>query len=289
MTFPPLADWQTTSLALHQAAMLIGPIHNALLPSRNNYLHLPLWVEPDGLSSQRLPQGGQLFVRFKDPAVIYRRLTQADVVFPLHEHTQRSLFEALLKELYQDELSHFCAGMPTDALTNGMMTKLHANPARIEFLHLPDVTHTEPLTVNRQTASDYADVLYGVYTGVARFRARLEGPMTPIVVWAEHFDLSTLWFHPENSAMDDTKPHINIGFAPYSTGQYEQPYLYFYAYPYPPDFTPPQLPAPAFWHTEGWQGVVVNYADIQQQADPIAFVERMCAEVYPLLTGLLGS
>jgi hypothetical protein len=44
--------------------------------------------------------------------------------------------------------------------------------------------------------------VYRVFTAAARFRARLEGSQTPIVVWPEHFDLSTLWF-PTNDRSDE--------------------------------------------------------------------------------------
>ena len=39
------------------------------------------------------------------------------------------------------------------------------------------------------------------------------GPQTPIVVWPEHFDLSTLWF-PTNDRSDEA-PVMNFGFAPF--------------------------------------------------------------------------
>ena len=46
-------------------------------------------------------------------------------------------------------------------------------------------------------------------------RARLNGPMTPIVVWPEHFDLSFLWF--ASAQATDRFPHMNFGCASWPT------------------------------------------------------------------------
>lgn len=287
MRFPQLVDWKTTSWALHQASMLLGPIHNAVFAPRNNYLHLPIFIEPTGLVSQRLPQGGHVHVDFKAAAVVYRPASGGEVRLGLAEHTQASLFQALLGALRQDELAAFLADAPNDDLITHLMTKLRADTSRVEFLSLEAVTNREPLTVNPHTATAYADVLYSVYTAVARFRARLDGHMTPVVVWPEHFDLSTLWFHPDNAAMDAYKAHLNFGFTPYTPGQYDEPYLYAYAYPYPEPFTPPALPEPAFWNMDGWRGVAVRYEALQGHDDPSGFVETLFAQIFAVLQGLL--
>ncbi|GAB4514896.1 MAG: hypothetical protein OHK0046_17620 [Anaerolineae bacterium] len=288
MGFQQLHDWDTTSRALHQASMLLGPIQNALFTPRSNYLHLPMFVEPTGLVSQTMPQGGHIHVNYRDAAIRYVRSNGTSEHFLMADHTQASLFEALLAALRQDELADFFADVDAETLTAGMMTKLHADNSRKEFLRLEDVTHADPLTLNAQTAGDYMDVLYTVYTAVARFRARLTGHMTPVVVWAEHFDLSTLWFHPGNPTMDDSKAHMNFGFAPFSSG-YDLPYLYVYIYPYPEGFEPPALPEPAIWNREGWTGVAVRYDDMAKQADAAQFIETMCLDLFALLSPYLNA
>ena len=288
MIFPELKDWATTSWSLHQVSMLLGPIHNAVFAPQKNYLHLPMFIESTGLVSQKLPMGGTIHINYKEGAVVYRRADgKSTERFVLVEHTQASLFEVLLLALKQDELADFFVDVEADTLAMGLMHKLHADATRVEFLHLEEVTHGDVLSINSQTASDYADVLYGIFTAVARFRARLSGHMTPIVVWPEHFDLSTLWFHPENVYMEDSKPHINFGFTPYTTGQYDLPYLYAYVYPYPEPFIAPTLPQPMFWNPEGWRGIVINYADLQTQPNPLMFIEDSLNEIHQVLSGLI--
>lgn len=287
MNFPELNDWKTTSWSLHQASMLIGPIQNAVFARRKNFLHLPQYIEPTGLVSQTLPKGGHIHVDYKDGSIRYVNNTGEIVRLPFADHTQLSLFEALLAALKQDELADFYADVKADTLVEGLIKKLHADKSRIEFLKYEDVAHTDSLAVNMQTASDYADVLYGVFTAVARFRGRLEGHMTPIVVWPEHFDLSTLWFHPDNAEMKDSEPHINVGFAPYTPGLFEFPYIYAYAYPYPESFDAPTLPDPAFFSKEGFHGAVVKYEDLVGKENVIQHIEDLCFGIFDGLYGLI--
>lgn len=280
-------NWKPTITALHQAAMLIGPIHNALFAPRNNYLHLPMFVEPDGLTSQLLPSGGRIRVDFKNAQLLYLRGNGTTVTFAQGDHSQATLFEALLTALKEDELATFFSDVDSDTLATGIMAKLHADETRKEFLTMEEVTHTDPLTVDQTVAAEYADMQYAVFEGVARFRARLTGHMTSVVVWPEHFDLSTLWFHPDNAAMDDFKAHMNFGFAPYSPG-FEHPYLYVYIYPYPEDFEEPAIPAPAVWNTDGFQGIVVRHDDLARQDDLAAFTEDLYLNLFDMLQPLLN-
>jgi len=282
MSLPRLRNWNETSKALHQASMLIAPVQNALFEPRKNYLHLAVDIQRNGLSSQTLPQGGRIEIDYIQGAIVYHRPDGAAVLMKLAEHTQSSLFERLLHELKRDELAVFLADVAGDSLAQGLMQKLQSDSNKTVFLKLADLSHSDKLIYNAQEGRDYADVLYTMFTSVARFRARVQGHMTPVVVWAEHFDLSTLWFHPDNPTMDDHKAHMNFGFAPFSTG-FERPYLYVYIYPYPESFVPPALPEPALWNMQGFTGVIVHYDDIAKQFDPPRFVEDMCLKLFNIL------
>ena len=237
-------------------------------------------VEPDGLSTERLPAGGLLLLNFKRAAMIYHPSGDAEVVIPLAGHTQATLSQALLERMQPGDLNHTFDAVPQDRLAQGLIDALAAQGHKGK-----ELMGTQPLNVDQQQASDYAEALYVIFTGIARFKARLNGPMTPAVVWPEHFDLSTLWFL--DGDMDDYKAHLNFGFAPFSEG-FPRPYLYAYAYPYPPDVQLPPLPAPARWTTETWKGVVVDYEDIAWKQDPAAFVEQMCLDIFAAIRPLLG-
>ena len=127
-------------------------------------------------------------------------------------------------------------------------------------------------------------MLYRVFTATSRWRARLNGFQTPIVVWPEHFDLSTLWF--TTSTDTESSPHINFGFAPFDS-THSRPYLYAYSYPMPKDFEKLPLPKPAQWHTEPWKGVYVPYDELANVENAEALIERIFEEVYNILAPTL--
>ena len=295
MSLPNLKDWKEASDILHQVVSLFGPIHKALQPHRDNYLHLPMEVRPKGLESQTLPGGGKIHLNLEAGSLTLVKGGGSSESFDFKNHTQRSLFEGLLEALRDEGFGEELGVGKGDSLATGngdslaaaLVGKLVSEEKAGRFLTLAGVTRDEPLQVDLETASAYADVQYSVFTALARFRARVGGAMTPIIVWPEHFDLSTLWFPPTNPGMDDHGPHISIGFAPFTPGQYEDPYLYAYAYPYPDSFDPPALPSSAIWHNEGWQGAVVGYHEIARQKDHELFVEDVTLEVFRRLSAVL--
>lgn len=288
MPLPTLEKWEDTATALHHIAMLTGPIRNALFAHRNNYLELPMQVEEYGFSTGRLPQGGELCINLKQGTVIYHRPDGNPFVLTIREETQRSLFQKILTEMRAYDLADFIGDMDDETLITDFMAKLIADPDKHEFLTVEEVSHEDALTYDQQTAEDYVDALYEVFTGIARFRARLEGHMTPVVVWAEHFDLSTLWFPASNAAMDAYQAHLNFGFAPFSPG-IPRPYLYVYAYPYPEGYAVPVLPENVRWETEAYTGPFLAYDDIAKQAEPAKYVERVCRQIYDAMVPLLEA
>ena len=225
MKYPELKNWQNTSKVLHQVAILLGPIQNALFAPKKNYLQLPAHVQREGLVSPRLPNGGRIAVNFTTGTLDYHRVSGEQFSLSIAEYTQASLFETLLGELKKDALAEVLADAEAGSFAKHLLDTLNADDSKTVFLALEDLQHTDSLRYDLDEGRDYAAVLDAVYAGVARFRAHLEGHMTPVVVWPEHFDLSTLWFHPENAGMDAMQAHMNFGFAPFSDG-FERPYSY---------------------------------------------------------------
>jgi hypothetical protein len=287
MPLPKLENFQDMIHLLHQAVELVAPIHGALREKQNNWLHLPMHIQPYGLHSGAYPNGGSVAIDFKTCEVLYQRPTGETISFPMQLHTQATLFNALLEAMQVDILADYLAEGEGDSLAERLLLKRINGDKEAAAKKLKLYTHQDKLIIDEQLASDYADAVYAVFTGIARFRARLNGHLTPIVVWPEHFDLSTLWFR--DAAMDDHQAHMNFGFAPYTPGQYDRPYLYVYAYPYPENFVPPPLPAPAFWNPTGWRGVVVHYDDIAKQDNPEGFVETMCREIFDILLPIVSG
>ena len=279
----PLENARPTLHNLHTAARLLGAIRLLTFERQPNFLELELKTKPEGLSTDLLPAGGEVTLNFRELAFVYQPAVGDAIHIPVIGETQASLLESLLKTIYLAELASTISHNASESYTDSVFKTVDGFVNRIKPKR-HELSDSLPLSLDPQAARDYADALYSIFTGVARFHARLNGSLTPAVVWPEHFDLSFLWFVAQP---DEQHPHLNFGFAPFSAG-IDNPYLYAYAYPYPAQYAAPKLPVGARWNTEGWTGVVLPYAEIAQQADPVVYVEDSCATIFKSLRALLG-
>lgn len=278
MTLPLLKNWDETAHSLHQAAFAIGALRLTFLPHQHLWQEFAMKVVPEGVSTDVLPNGIEVVLDYTQQAYRIHRPGESPTatIVPLQGHTQQSAFEALLAELKLPATADAADGERVDALIKAMEANLH------EPLDLrKDLTGDDSLTINALQATDYARIADTVFTGIARFRARLMAALTPVVIWPEHFDISTICFAPANHAMDDHKEHINIGFAPFSPG-IDGLYLYGYSHPMPDDFVP-TLPEGTHWETEAFKGICLPYEMIARQPDPVLYVEQMCLAIHSAL------
>jgi hypothetical protein len=259
MTLPLLANWDSTRQALHQAAQIAGAVRGTLVPPQPNNAHLPLFVTPDGLTTGDLHGEGLIDLDFRQRALVYTCPAGTVTSLPLAGHTQVTL---------------------TDALLAAMQATGHPAAPKREKL-----TGTTALDADARLAADYADALYSIYSATARYRARLLGAMSPLVVWPHGFDLSFLWFARGFEERSD--PHLNVGFSPGSPGL-PRPYVYIYAYPAPPDMFDVQLPASARWNREPWTGIVIDYDQLAAQDEPEMRLEADLRAIYAAFAPLLS-
>lgn len=261
MPLPDLFNWQPTRDSLHRASQVISAVRAEVTPPLPNALRLSLSVIPEGLSTGPLPFGGDLALDFTDLSVVYRQPGETSVRLSLKGHSQWSLAGAVM----------------------GLL----AEEGHDVSLNRDKLADQSPLHIDAHTAEDYADALYAIFTAAARFRARLFGPQSPVVVWPHGFDLSFLWFAGTGSD-EHRDRHMNFGFSPGSPG-FERPYLYAYASPNPDGLTDVPLPLLAHVNTQGWNGIVVYYDDIVNTNDSEAVIEELYGEIYgavsPLLVG----
>jgi hypothetical protein len=278
-----LTNWETTARSLHKATQLLGAIRMLLLERVPNYLELSTVIQPNGLSSGVLPFGGEILLDFQKAALIYENEGGKTTLLPLVGNNQATLLEKLLVAINADlpilPQTDGTGMSLTEALMIALKERAHPFLPRRE-----DLTDETPFEIDPAFSGDYSQAIYQIFTATARFRARITGPMTPVVVWPEHFDLSFLWFATPQAT--DDQPHMNFGFAPYSAGL-PRPYLYAYAYPMPEGFESLKLPALAHWNTEGWKGVVVAYDDLVKQSEPEKVIEDIFLKIYEVLSPTL--
>ena len=136
----------------------------------------------------------------------------APVAIPLAGQSQVSLLEALL--IAMDTRGEGLLRAPRDQWSFTQTLLMLLERGGHPYQPKPgELTSDAPLTIDLGASAEYAQALYRIFTATARFRARLSGPQTPIVVWPEHFDLSTLWFPTDDRS--DAAPSMNFGFAPF--------------------------------------------------------------------------
>jgi hypothetical protein len=262
VTLPPLNDWDITRDHLHRAAQVLGVVRKAFTPPQPNALHLSLRVVPEGLSTGPL-NIGSFTLNFGAARVEY-------VSHPGAKPTYISLLHQTPKLLPMQILQEIAAAYPDQTLR--ILPKASDDPT--------------PFALDSGLSAEYAAAQYTVFTALARFRARLSGGMTPLVVWPHHFDLSMLWFAPGAPPDEHQTPHLNFGFSPFSEG-FDRPYLYAYCWPIPPGLTQRPLPAPARWHAASWTGVVIDYDALRdtlhEDAPPAFQIEALAEAIFEVL------
>jgi hypothetical protein len=260
MPLPALANWDSTRTGLHQAAQVVGAIRKVDAAPLPNYLHLALEVVPQGVTSGPLAPsiGGELLLNFAERAITYTSPEGSVTSLPLEGHTQVTLLDAVLAAM--DTAGH---------------------PVQVDR---SKITGQEVLNVHSDAAREYNQALYKIYLGFARFKARLFGSMSRMVVWPHGFDLSFLWF---THGIDESKdPHMNFGFSPGSPG-FARPYIYAYAHPKPPGMFDVEIPQCTRWNTDPWTGIALDYDVLAVEADIESEVEKTLLQIHTAISPLM--
>jgi hypothetical protein len=260
MTLPDLSNWDETRTALHQSMQTLRSTRLLgvdPMPNELEYSAIPI---ASGATTGPLSFGGELQLDFTRTAVIYERDGAETFAIGLQGYNQTSLFDAVFNAFGR-------VGQRLDPNRN-------------------KVTETKPFQPDIGQAKTYAEVMWRMFGTLARLKARMYGPQTPIALWPHGFDLSTIWFV---DGMDERhNPHINFGFSP-GTPDVGQPYFYFYAWPVP-DGLDKQIPSLAEWHTEwGTPGGVIRYERFARESDPETVVADALVEAYRTASGLLKA
>lgn len=247
MALPALENWEATRSALHQVALVVSAIRVACSDALPNDLQFSVDVADGGLSTTELNVGGELRFDFATFTLIYEHDGKAAFTIDAIDYNQQSLMEAVLDEF--------------------MSLDIQIDPSK------KHITHDSPFEIDIVLAQDYATVVDAVYTMLARFKAKLSGAMSPLVIWPHHFDMAFMWFATSN--MDEhTDPHLAIGFAPFSDG-IDRPYFYGYAWSKETGYVQVDVESPAKAITEGYTGLYAEYDILNKMDDMAGVVEHI--------------
>lgn len=261
MSLPALARWENTRDALHQIAQVAGAIRVAGSDRLPNDLQFSLDVTATGISTTRMRCGCELHFDFETLQLKFLRGDCVVFCLDVVGQSQITLFRRLLA----------CFADCGCAI----------QPAR------KHITGETAFEIDRDLAQSYALALNAAFTALARFRAKLRGFMTPLVLWPHHFDLAFIWF-PTEQTDEQRDPQIAYGFAPFSPGL-DRPYFYAYAWSEATGYLdlPPIAPAQAM--REGYIGLYIGYDALPETAQLDAALEKPLMSYHELASASLQS
>ncbi|MDX5436556.1 MAG: DUF5996 family protein [Pontibacter sp.] len=266
--FPPLPleEWESTKDTLHLYLQVIGKIRLKLMPRRNHWWNVTLYVTSRGLGTGPMP---------------YKFFTlEADFDFVAHELHLRTSTGATESIALQDGLSvaEFYAQVMKALEVLGVHVELLAKPydnkSTIPFAQ--DHTHA---TYHPEQVHRYWRVLVTVDHVLKEFSGRFYGKTCPVQLYWHHMDLTVTRFsgkkvpvNPNASMVEqDAYSHevISFGFWP-GDDQVRFPAFYYYKFPSPEGLDKDTLKTQqATWvDSNGSPMAIHNYEELRQLDNP---------------------
>jgi hypothetical protein len=241
-TYPKLNSehFAETRSGLHAFAKLLGAYTSACAPRRKHWWHISLKPVVDGFSTGALQNSGHLFeliLNFQSLTVNLRIAGEDAHEFPIQGESAKSLKDKL-----------------TTLLSRHSIT-IELNEEKIDSAYYE---------IDRELASRLGQVYGRLAQCLARLRSGIPVETSPIQLWPHHFDLAMLVLtgrkipgqDPENEEYSDEQ--LNFGFVPGDEGIGE-PYFFITLYAQAERLANVPLPDEAYFHTEGWSGIVMLY------------------------------
>ncbi|MCW5877164.1 MAG: hypothetical protein KIS85_09850 [Anaerolineales bacterium] len=270
-TFPPLTPWDETRETLHAYAKVLGAIRAAFSPPQPRHEHTSLRLYTAGLTTTPIPHplnSSRSFSLSLDLRNHYVLLSTSE-----GEVQQWRISEGLSANKLAEQLSAKLAEMDVQGKLN-------------KRKYASDRPHSYAL----DEAERYFAVLSQAGRLLEEWRGELGGESTALQVWPKLFDLSFALLGNKTVKIADGEQQSQIlfGFAPAARGL---PGAYFFANPLPFDesLLAQPLPEGASWHTAGWEGAMLPYAEVAGSPDAAARILAFLRGAYELQKQLVAS
>ena len=266
--FPPLPleAWEPTKDTLHLYLQIVGKIRLQLMPRRNHWWNITLYVTSRGLGTGPIPYKFYTF--------------ELEFDFVEHQFHIRTSTGASESIVLQDGLSvstfymQVMKALEVLGIHVEILPKPYDNKSKIPFAQ--DHTHAsyQPEQVN-----SYWHALVTVDQALKEFSGRFYGKACPVHLYWHHLDLTMTRFsgkkvpiRPEASTVEkDAYSHevISFGFWP-GDDQVRFPAFYSYTFPSPEGLDKePLQPAQASWvDSNGSPMALLDYEELRQLENP---------------------
>ncbi len=265
----PLDRWEATKTTLHQYCQIVGKVRLALMPRRNHWWNVTLYVTARGLTTGPMPLDGgarllEVRLDFVDHCALLETSHAAPRMIPL-----------------QDGLS--VAGFYGQIFTAlgelGVDVAIRARPYDMG-VETPFAENTADDSYDRSYVARYWRILSWVDGVFKEFSGRFYGKTCPVHLYWHSFDLAVTRFSGKkgpapdpNARLSDkdayTHECISFGFWP-GDANVRSPAFYSYTFPAPEGIDgEPLSPAAASWvEQNGSPLAVLMYDDIREAQAP---------------------
>ena len=179
---PPLPPdaWESSKQTLHLYAQIVGKIRMALMPERNHWWHVTLYVSSRGLTTRPIPYNGMTF----------------EIMFDFIDHN------LIVATNHGESRSMALHGQPVAEFYAELFSMLGSLGIDVAIRALPyDTQSTIPFAEDHEHASydaeyvrRYWEILSWIEGVFWEFNGRFVGKTTPVHLFWHSFDLATTRF-----------------------------------------------------------------------------------------------
>ena len=284
----PYDEWKPTKETLHRYAQIVGKLRMALVPPRNHWWHVTLYVTAHGLSTGPMPGGAgrtiEIELDFAEHALRLRSSDGPDRGFPLRDRLACATFYADLQTVLAEA---------------GVDVPLSPTPFDLgDTTAFPDDTVHD--SYDAIAVTRFWTILRRSEEVLARFAGSFTGKASPTHVFWHSFDLAHARFSgrrapPAPEADEVTAQaysHELIAFGWWPGDDRRNPFPAFYSYTHPePDGLSdrPLGPDGAVWQDTGTGSLaVLPYDAVRTARDPADALLRFYESAYAAGSELAG-
>ena len=263
----PYADWEPTKQTLHRYAQIVGKIRMELVPPRNHWWHVTLYVTARGLSTGPMPAGDrdvEILLDFLDHSL---RVVTSDGGTRELDLTHRPACADFYRDLFAalDELG-------VDVTINPEPFDLGESPAFPE-----DTLHD---SYDADAVNRFWRILASTQRALAGFRSGFVGKASPVHLFWHGFDLAHGRYSGRRAPViegadrvtAEAYSHEVIAFGFWPGDDRRTPFPAFYSYTAPePDGLrdQPLAPGDAAWQDTGSGSLaILPYDAVRDARDP---------------------
>jgi hypothetical protein len=274
----PLAEWEATCDTLHLFFQIVGKVRLRLMPPRNHWWHVPLYVSARGATTGPIPREGGAF--------------EMEFDFLAHELAIRTdAGEARAIPLVGQSVASFYDRTFAELASLGIEVRILARPFGVPHLTVPFARDTAHNSYDREFVSRYHHILIAVDQWFKAFSGRFTGKTSPVHLFWHSFDLAVTRFSGRRApAMPDadrvtqeaySHEVVSFGFWP-GDPTFRQPAFYSYTAPEPPGLSSERLePADAWWQPRNGSSLaVLPYDAVRTASEPGAVVLGFLESAY---------